>query len=270
MDQPTSYEDPKVSVEEFVLPRGLLIKRGDGDLLLNRAQFHEITGAEEDHMANEKLSFTRKMMLVVAGCIEKLHDGAGNEIVENKELVKAVGQLSIADLTACLFCIRILTVGEEYRQVVECPSIGCTTMDGKNYSWTARLNLREDFPIKPCEGDPMKTVREFTTKKGTRATWKFMTGDARLRFESNPSVNDRATSALMMRVLTIDDQPASKILLKKLSMTDRQELRDHMVKQEGGIETNFNAVCSNCGNEFETSISLGGFDFFAPLETLDD
>lgn len=270
MSQPTSYEDPKVPVDEFVLPRGLFIKRPDGNLLLNTVQFHEITGAEEDHIANEKLSFTRKMMLVVAGCIQMLRDNKGNELTEEKELIKAVGRMSIADLTASLFCIRIISVGEEYKQVITCPAPKCTTIEGKPYSWTVRLNLRNDFPIKPCEGDPMEHVRSFTTKRGARITWKFMTGDARMRFEANPSVADRATAALMMRVLTVNDEPASKDLLKSLPMTMRQEMRDHMVTQEGGIETNIKAVCPNCGNEFEVGLAMGGFDFFAPSETLED
>lgn len=270
MSEMTSFEFPKTPVEEFVLPRGLLVKRPDGNILLQTARFHEITGAEEDHIANDKLSFTRKMMYVVAGCIEEIRDDDGNSISTEKELLKAVGQLSIADLTAALFCIRIVTVGEEYRQVIECPSERCSTIDGRPYSWTVRLNIREDFPIKRCEGDPLQNVRTYVTKRGRKITWKFMTGDARIRFEAHPGTTDRATSALMMRVLSVDDQPASKDLLRMLSMIDRKEIRDHMVSQEGGIDTSIKAVCPNCGNTFETSIVLNGFDFFFPSETLED
>jgi predicted Zn-ribbon and HTH transcriptional regulator len=128
----------------------------------------------------------------------------------------------------------------------------------------------DDFPVLKCKVDPSKEVYEYTSKRGTVVTWSLMTGEARLKFESNPTTTERATAALMMRVKTVNGEPATKEVLQDLGMMDRREIRDYMVDQEGGIETTFDAECNNCGHEFKSELRMAGFDFFAPSETLED
>jgi hypothetical protein len=266
----TSEDTPKTSVDEFDLPRGYVHVTGKGEkVLFNRARFKELTGAEEDVITNDKLSFTNKMVQVVRGCTVALIGENGQEVTGEKDLVKAIPKMTIGDLTVALFRIREMTVGNEYRQIVTCPNENCLTLEEKPFSWTAMFNLSEDFPLKPCSGDPHDVVREFITERGTKVTWSFMTGEARIRYENTATSKDRATAVMMMRARTINDKPATKEVLRSLSMPDRAEIREKMVADEGGIDTSFDAECKNCGHEFKGSI-VSSFDFFFPSALQED
>lgn len=267
----TTLDDAKVPTGEFVLPTGVVIRDAKGGAhLLSKIKLKEISGAEEDVIANDKMGFTARMLDVVAGCTESLSDDDGNVMDDPKRISKLVRRFAIGDLTACLFYIRIISVGTEYRQLVTCPYPKCDAGNGRPYSWTARFDLFNDFPVKKCKQDPMKDVHEYTSKRGTQVTWRYMTGEARLKFESNATTRERATAALMMRVVTVNGEPATSDNLRSLGMMDRKEIRDYMVEQEGGIDTTVEAECKNCGHIFKNELEMAGFSFFVPSETLED
>lgn len=272
MSELTTEYDPKSPIGTFDLPAGVLVKDSQGKArLLDRIRMREITGREEDIIASEKMGFTARMISVVAGCTEALIDKDGNELDDEKKVARMARRLTIADLMACLFYARILSVGTEFKQSVVCPYHLCDAGGGKPYSWTARFNLLDDFPVLKCKVDPTNEVHEYTSsKRGTVVTWSLMTGEARMKFESNPTTNERATAALMMRVRTVNGEPATKEVLQSLGMMDRREIRDYMIEQEGGIDTTFDAECKNCGHEFKAELEMRGFNFFVPSETLED
>lgn len=269
MTEYTSFEDVTPPEGEIELPRGYIVKQGGENVVFSRARLRETSGAEEDIMFSSKMSFTKKMMRVVRGCLVALIDKDGREINDEKAFESAVQTMTIGDLTACMFEIRSITRGTEFLQKVTCPNPQCSTIKNVPFSWTARFDLREDFPPQKCKGDPAHVVRTYRTSRGREITWKFMTGEDRIKFESNMKDETVMTAILMMRVLTINGEPANVTSLQKLSLVEREEIRDHMLPQEGGIETSFDATCKNCGHEFKGDLEISGFDFFYPSETQD-
>jgi hypothetical protein len=261
----TSFDQPKATEGELLLPRGYVVKKGGETYIFNQARLREITGVEEDIM-NGDGNFTSRMMRIVGNCLTSLRCEQGDEIADEKTLMHAAKQISIGDLTACMFAIYCVTHGTEFRQKVQCPNPQCGTVDGRPFTWTARFDLKRDFPPKPCDGDPGQVIRTYKTSRGTEITWKFMTGEDRLRYESNNHTNQKATAALMTRVVTVNGEPATAENLRAMAMREREEIRKHIVPQEGGIDVTFDAVCSNCGHEFQDLLAINGFDFFYPSE----
>jgi len=260
----TNIEDAKVPVKEFTLPRGFLLADEGETFVLNRAEVREMTGYEEDIIANDNVSFSKRMHDLVGNCLVSLSDGDGHSIIDSKRLKRISGQLLMSDLMVAIFRIREATVGSEIRQRVRCPE--CTNDEGKPYTWTAILNL-SDFVGLPVKGDPLANVREFTTSRQNKVTWEMMTGEMELQSGKIKNARERATNALLIRVKSFNEETDYKKIkesLKRLSAVERQEIR-RQFDSEGGIETDFECVCRNCGHEFMTTLEIGGAQFFSPF-----
>jgi len=261
-----TIDDAKVPSIEAKLPRGYLLQDSDGVHVLGTAILREMSGLEEDIIADDKVSFTKRMHRLVGSCLTSLSDDEGHSIVDRSALIKAAPQMLMSDLLVCALRIREVTVGDELRQIVKCPN--CTTDDGQPFSWTVRLSL-SDFKALPAEGDLTKAVREYTTSRGTRITWAMMTGDMELTHEKKKTSKNKATAALLIRVQTVNDEPATIENLQALSYKERVEIRK-LFDQEGGIETEFDVICRECEHEFRVLLAIGGVNFFAPSETSED
>lgn len=263
----TTIEDPKAPTLTFKLPRGVVLKKEDESLtILNEATVREMSGFEEDIIANTSMSYTERMHSLVSNCLVSLTDGNGATINSRKKIEKIPDQLLMSDLLVSVLRIREATVGSEIRQKVRCPE--CTTDDGRPFTWTAILNL-SDFQGLPVEGDPLIEEREFTTSRGTKVVWKLMTGEMEKRVSKVQNKSKASTMALLSRLVSVNDQPADSKVLQRMPSPERQEIR-RQFDQEGGIETDFDAVCGNCGHGFKVGLEVGGSDFFFPSETSED
>ena len=151
-----------------------------------------------------------------------------------------------------------MTVGSEVRQKVKCPE--CTTDEGKPFIWTVILNLSE-FNGLPVEGNALDDMREFVTTRGTNVKWKMMTGAMEKDAEKIKNPSKVATLTLLRRVVEINGEPATVASLQDMSSTERQEIRKQF-DAEGGIETDFECACRNCGSTFSTQLEIGGANFF--------
>lgn len=265
----TSYEEPKATEGEVDLPRGYVVTKKGETYRFYRATLRELTGEEEDIIENDSLGFSRRMVRIVGNCLVSLADDKGNEITDTKTLQEAAMNFTIGDITACMFELRCLTTGSEFKQRVRCLNPNCDRGDGKPLEWTARFDIRKDFPIVACT-DPDLVVREFVTKKGTRITWQFATARSRVQFETNRTKTNKSTAALLMRVMTVNGEPASEEILKKMTKSEREEIRDHMIPLEGGIDTTFDVDCKECGYHFKDILLVRGFDFFYHSATSED
>jgi predicted Zn-ribbon and HTH transcriptional regulator len=263
----TTIEDATSPLLTFKLPRGFILKNGDETYLLNEATIHEMTGDEEDIIANENQSFTQKVHALVGSSLTSLSDGDGHMITDRKMLMEKVPQkLLMSDLLVSFLRIREVTVGSEVRQKVRCPE--CTNDEGQPFIFTVILDLSE-FEGLPVEGDPLQTIREYTTPRGVKITWEMMDGELELAHEKKKNAKEKATAALLARVRTVNGEPAKKEVLKKMAYVERTAIRKQF-DQEGGIETDFDCKCRNCGYQFKVPLEIGGTDFFSPSETSDD
>jgi predicted Zn-ribbon and HTH transcriptional regulator len=188
-------------------------------------------------------------------------------ITDRKMLMEKVPQkLLMSDLLVSFLRIREVTVGSEVRQKVRCPE--CTNDEGQPFIFTVILDLSE-FEGLPVEGDPLQTIREYTTPRGVKITWEMMDGELELAHEKKKNAKEKATAALLARVRTVNGEPAKKEVLKKMAYVERTAIRKQF-DQEGGIETDFDCKCRNCGYQFKVPLEIGGTDFFSPSETSDD
>ena len=259
----TNELDAKTTTINFDFPRGYLLEDTEGVHVLNKAQMREMTGYEEDILADDKSSITQRMHDVVGNCLISLSDEKGHSIVDPNVLKTIPLNLLMSDIVVATFRLREVTVGSEYRQKVACPN--CIDDDDKPNAWTAILNL-SDFKSIPASGDLTKAVREFETKRGNKITWEMLSGAGELAYENMKKSKERATAVLMARIRTINGQPATKDAVKRLPMLERQEIRKEF-DVEGGIETSFDSVCKRCKQEFKTELEMGGSSFFSRLAT---
>lgn len=264
-----TIDDAKVPMLTFKLPRGYLLKEGEDTHILNMATIREMTGDEEDIVAQEDKSFTQRMHELVGSCLTSLSDGGSKTITNRKVLLKAPDHLLMSDLLTSIIRVREVTVGDEFRQKVKCP--GCTTLEGKPFKWTAILSLKE-FDGIPVEGDPLQSTRDYETSRGKKIVWEMLTGQGELEHGKKKNKKERATLALLARVKSVDGEDDIKkvrAVLKAMSFTERQEIRKQF-DVEGGIETDFECVCSNCDEEFKESLDIGSKEFFFPSGTSED
>lgn len=265
----TNIDEAKSVILTYKLPRGFLLKEGDEVHILNNATIREMTGDDEDIIANDSKGFTERMHQLVGNCLTSLSDGQGKTITDKNFLANVPKQLLMSDLLVSILRIRQVTVGDEVRQKIRCPS--CTNDEGKPYIWTAILSLK-DFDGLPVEGDPLKNIRECTTSRGTKVIWEMMTGEIEIESGKKKNTREKATLALMARVRDINGETDSKkikAILKSMSFVERQEIRKEF-DAEGGIETDFDCICNNCGHEFKANLDIGGTSFFLPSETSED
>jgi len=268
MSSRTTMEDASAPTVTFTLPGGYVLNTSDGPVLLNEATVHELTGAEEDILADESLSEARKMQDLVGSCLVKLSNGGDVAIVDEKKLMNAPDRLLLSDIVAMVFRIREATAGTEYRQRVVCPK--CKEKGFREpYKWTAILNMSE-FESLPMDGDPLVRSREYTTSRGKKIEWELLTGAGQMRVEVlSRGTKDEATLALMGRVRKVNGEEATVESLKRMSAVERMEIRKQF-DGEGGIETDFDCECKQCKSEFKQTIEIGGADFFFPSETSED
>jgi hypothetical protein len=265
-------DDAKVPQLAFELPAGYLTKVKDGDeereVVLKHAVVREMTGFEEDLLAEDSTTLTSRFHQIIGACLLSLSDDNGNEITDRKVLNKAPAKMLVSDLTLAMIKIRQASLGDELRFAVTCHE--CTRPNSKTEkeeptTFTKIFNLN-DLDIASAEGEGVNRVREFQTSRGRKVTWEMMNGLMEHQLSKvRARKKDRVTEAMLVRVRTIDNEPVTADMLKGLSFIERSEIRDQF-DLEGGVETSVQVMCPNCGHEFETPLEMKSSDFFARSE----
>jgi len=80
------------------------------------------------------------------------------------------------------------------------------------------------------------------------------------------NATDIMTKSLSIRTETVGNEEASVLLLKKLSLKDRNKMRDSIDKYEGGVETEIEIECPECGDVSVSDLDIGQSSFFFPSE----
>lgn len=259
--------DPKAPYIECMVPRGVIIKKDDGEHVLNVVKMRELRGHEEDVLTNDKVDITIRLHQILSNCLVSVSDRGENVIDAPNELKKLLSShprgLLMSDTLVLLFRLREVTVGDEYRQKVVCPK--CTTNDGDPYSWT-HIGSMADLEIIPATGDLSQYRRSYTTTRGNVIEWDMLTAAREAELSKNKLSKDKATRSLLMRVVTINGAVATMDALKDLSFVERQEIREQF-DSEGGMKTDLQMACRNCGHEFTVGLDIDARDFFNPSGT---
>jgi len=209
----------------FTLPSGMEI-----DLV-------EMTGVEEDLLTNQRLIKTGEAInQVLANCIKRIgeNDAPG---------MKDVLDMLSGDRLFVLVRLRQISLGDEVELELACPNIAC----GERTYVTINL---EDLEVTPYGEE-----REFEFKlprSGKAVKFGYLDGhkEKRLAAMKQPSL----TTAMMIRILSIDEQPPSKKHLNEMSIRDRSALREEMTRVDGGIDTAVDVSCDSCGARIRTRL----------------
>ena len=250
-------ESGKTSVGIIELPFGYVDLQRQ---VHKTAHIRELTGYEEDILANNKISFEQRMQKILAACIESI----GSYDKKQLNWQGIVNSLPIVDRTWALLQIRILTHGPIFSVKVRCQEPSCQKYAVQN------IDLNE--LIAPVIEDDHQRVRSgVLPKSGLSYTLRMFTAEDEVKVEKQfaKSPEDIISQVIGLRLLKLGEQvsPINMSLIKGLSIVDRRELRKTIEQMEGSIDTSIECVCPHCDTEFKETINLGDPAFFFPSGT---
>ena len=243
--------EAKSSLGIFDLPCGYLDPEG---VLHKEVKVREITGHEEDMLANPKLNANKKLNELISSCVERI-----GQITDKGKLSQVVLDMTVGDRLFAIFAIRRVTVGDHYTYEVKCPH--CSNVN------SVTLDLSE-LELKAMP-DPYKRLYETTLpKSGKKVKFSPMTGRGEDQLASmSKRKEDMLSLSLLMRVSEVDGQRPKLSTVKDMSSMDRAFLRDEFEKVEGGVETSIDLDCPACYAEFKQDLDVSQAGFFFPTGT---
>ena len=260
--QPFITSDARTAAGELELLGGYIKEDPETG---ERTRFHiavmrEMSGHEEDIMANTKMEFARRLNIILGNCLERLGDGQGNYLTEKAELSRAVTKLTSSDQTQMILFLRIISVeeGPIFKFKANCPNCGA------EFHKTVNLGELKKHPMV----DPMERMYDVVLDNGTQVRCKIMSiEDEVITEKARQSGQNILSAGLLARVREIDGQPAGFGEVKALRMRDRNKLRSEFERREGGIETAAPHICTACSAQFEIEIDITQKGLFFPSET---
>ena len=238
---------PKSSQAVYDLPCGYVDEAGN---LFTDVAVKEITGAEEDLLANPKTQAVKKINELLSRCVERL-----GPITDRGRISQAILDLTIGDRAFLMFAIRRISLGDDYPFKDKCPE--CE--EEKLFT----VDLGELEPKKMP--DPKKRSFETAMPSGKTVRFHPMTGkdEERLtKFDKNKA--DTLSLSILMRLDILDGKTPTLQDVKALGLRDRNFLRDQFEESEGGLDTEIDLECPQCGHAFKRDVDVGQAGFFFP------
>jgi len=287
----TNITDAKSSMGEFKLPGGYL----NGDILFDRVTLRELTGREEDFLSAPNVDVNKKMNSVLVSCIKKIstndtrsspqfklkspkvtstiNDGQEDvavapaveedssdaadydDIVDADAKVIAVNNMTLGDRVFLIIALRRVSLGDDFEFSINCPE--CNKEMKKVVDLSA-LDIEE-------MSDKRKRFYDITLPSGKGVRMRVLLGKDEEKITSLASKKRNIMSqALLTRIESIDDEPASINILQELSLKDRNYIRQVFSEEEGGVDTTIGILCSDCSFDFDTELNMGDTNFFFP------
>lgn len=219
----------------------------------------EMTGEEEDLLAGKGPVLTR-LNRVILNCLESL-----GVIADKQVLGRAVSALTAVDRMVLMVAIRRASLGNSYAMKITCSDADCKAES----SATLNLSNLEVIPM------PSPEVRKFETvlASGRVIKWHVMEGrDENWLQGMAKKGQNLLTLAMLSRVDAVDDHVLNREsslseavrTLKKLRMSERNEIRSLFKTVEGSLDTTLEYECPECGHEFQGELDVGQPTFFFP------
>jgi hypothetical protein len=242
-------EDPKSPLGVYDLPCGYLAEDGR---LLTEIELGEITGHEEDILTSLTMPDYKKVGAVIGRCIKRIGD-----ITDRGKIASIAKDLTIGDRTYVMFMLRRLSLGDYYPFRAVCPSFGCQAQG------TYSVNLAE-LEIKKMP-EPKKRTYEFELPRSKKmAVVRIATGATEEETSKIKGIDDKMSLNMLSKLELLDGKPPVMDDVKALPLMDRNFLRDVFDEIDGGVETDVELRCQECGREFTQVVDPGQRDFFFP------
>jgi len=240
------------TVGVFELPCGYVDPDGN---LHREVQVREMTGNEEDMLSSKTVPNNKKIGMLVQACLVRI-----GEITDRGRLNAVVNKLTVGDRVFLMFAVRRTTLGDEYPYRETCPEC--------KFKGIFHLDLSQ-LEIKRMDDTAQ---RKYTRKLPSGRTVVFhpLLGEHEDEISKATNSTSALSLAMLLRIESIDDQPPTLQLVKNLSHRDREFLRTQFDEVEGGVETNLEMTCPQCGFEFERDLEVGQAGFFFPSSVQKD
>lgn len=242
-------EGGKSSYSKVQLPTGLL----DSNNVLHRdALLGEMTGREEDILSSPKMSAVQKTAQILENCIQSI----GEYDKKHDKFKHYVKSLCLNDRLFLLIQIRVISLGKLFDFKITCPH--CFKASNQTVSL-------DDFKVEGLKDPMSQTWTGILPKSKKSYKCRIQDGYEEEKQEKNSkNENDILSLLIMSRLKELDGKPCSLEDVKKLSMLDRNHLRNQMKKSEGSIDNEIEIECPHCNKEFKTEIDIGSPSFFFP------
>lgn len=223
------------------------------------AVIRELSGEEEDILTSRRLQGWQKMQKIMENCCVSI----GNVKAEgNKEWTKVIKSLTATDRLYLTIQIRMASLGNAFTFKTQCPKEGCGHVGEK----VVDLN---DFKIEGMADPTMRTWSGTLPKSGWNYLAKVQTGFEEEKLaKATDAKSDNLSLAMLARLLELNGKmPVTLDMIKKISLQDRQHLRDAFKEHEGKLDNIVDVTCDECGHDFKTAIEVADRNFFFPSET---
>ena len=251
-----SMLDPKSGTITGALPCGYLDRDGG---VHQEYIVREMTGEEEDLLAGKGPILTR-LNRVILNCTESL-----GEITDKQTLNRAVNALTAVDRMVLMVAIRRASIGDEYTLKITCVNPDCR----QESHATLNLSQLEIIPMP----DPSKRSFETVLASGRVIKWHVMDGrDENWLQGMAKKGQNLLTLQMLSRVNSVDDHILNREsnlgealrTLKKLRMSERNEIRSLFKEVEGSIDMTMEYECPHCGHTWSGDLDIGQPTFFFP------
>jgi hypothetical protein len=173
-------------------------------------------------------------------------------------------QVLVADRFYTLIQIRQATYPfEDYSFKATCPNGMC----GETFGWEVNL---DDLPVKKLpetslekfkNGEPLEAV-----VGGKRIKYRLTTGqDEKKATKFLRGQQQRILDLLNLRIVEIEGVERKRAWLDDLELCEYRNMINIFDEQDGGVETQIDIECPECGHQFPIDLPFGA-EFFLPTK----
>lgn len=228
----------------------------------------EMTGIEEDLLA-ARGPLIERLNQIISNCVTSIGD-----VDEKPTIRRIVRNLPAVDRVILLVGIRRATHGDIFQFHTECPRDKC------GFTNVAKINLGKlEIVEMPNPGERSKTT---TLRSGRKVRWHVMTGrdEKWIRDNAREDRRDVLSLHLLARVDAIENtqtgemEPLNRksghkealLKVKRMKMSERQELRRRFAEEEGSYDTEIEIRCQGCMKDYSVEMDVSNENFFSPSE----
>ena len=243
-----------------------------------------MSGVEEDLMGNRSVPMMDRLNSILKSCTHRI-----GSIVDQGQIVQAIDRLPTGSRAHMLLCLRITSHWKRHKSIfsmqARCPYRGCE----QRSSYDVDLLTVETYDM------PHPMVREHVVADldcGQSVKWRVAATPQEkvLQLVSGLDEISALTYAILTRLVAVDDEdvrlsasdfltpdhkklklsPKAKEMFawaKKLSVGDRDALRDSFLDEEPGIEDEIDFTCNHCHREFTRVLDIMQETFWFPSLT---
>jgi hypothetical protein len=273
--------EPVSALQSVMLGWGFV---GSDGVLHRDALFREMSGDEEDLLADRSSSFVTRTKHIFFNCLQRL-----GTIEDRKELLRAVEKLTSSDRMQVMLHLRRISLGDLYKMTVECER--CHRESTKHIDLSKVDVKHPEFPE--------KRIYEDSLPSGALAEWEVMCGsqeeitskireyetstDSKHKRTNKDLEQSRISFAMWMRMISIDGHKFSRsfptdvdgvpvvnmeeiAMIKRMPTRDRLWLRQRIEAVEAGPDLKFEYRCDNpdCKRLQTATLDISQPEFFFP------